>query len=72
VEHFSWDHKHPDGRKGREVVLDLKRSIERRAPVQADNLLNALHLPAPTRGTVMKVAGDLEMLACFVSLYRGI
>ena len=42
VEHFSWDHKQPDGRKGREVVLDLKRSIERRAPVQADNVLMVL------------------------------
>jgi hypothetical protein len=42
VEHFSWDHKHPDGRKGREVVLDLKRTIEHRAPVQADNVLMVL------------------------------
>jgi hypothetical protein len=42
VEHFSWDHKHPDGRKGREVVLDLKRTIEHRAPAQADNVLMVL------------------------------
>jgi hypothetical protein len=23
MEHFSWDHNEPDGRKGREVVLNL-------------------------------------------------
>jgi len=34
------------------------------------NLLNALNLPATTRRVV--VEGDLEMLACFVSLYQGV
>jgi len=29
VEHFSWDHKHPGGKNGRQVVMDLKADIER-------------------------------------------
>jgi len=36
------------------------------------NLLNALNLPATTRRAVVEVAGDLEKLACFVSLYQGV
>jgi integrase len=42
VEHFSWDHKHPGGKNGRQVVLDLKADIERRAPVHADKVLMVL------------------------------
>jgi integrase len=42
VEHFSWDHKHPGGKNGRQVVMDLKADIERRAPVHADKVLMVL------------------------------
>jgi integrase len=42
VEHFSWDHKHPGGKNGRQVVMDLKSDIERRAPVHADKVLMVL------------------------------
>jgi integrase len=42
VEHFSWDHKHPGGKNGRQVVLDMKADIERRAPVHADKVLMVL------------------------------
>ena len=42
VEHFSWDHKRPGGKNGRQVVLDLKADIERRAPVHADKVLMVL------------------------------
>jgi len=42
VEHFSWDYKHPGGKNGRQVVLDLKVDIERRAPVHADKVLMVL------------------------------
>jgi integrase len=42
VEHFAWDHKHPGGKNGRQVVLDLKADIERRAPVHADKVLMVL------------------------------
>jgi len=42
VEHFSWDYKHPGGKNGRQVVLDLKVDIERRAPVHAENVLMVL------------------------------
>ena len=42
VEHFSWDHKHSGGKNGRQVVLDLKADIERRAPVHADKVLMVL------------------------------
>jgi integrase len=42
VEHFSWDHKHPGGKNGRQVVMDLKTDIERRAPVHADKVLMVL------------------------------
>jgi len=38
VEHFSWDHKHSGGKNGRQVVIDLKADIERRAPVHADKV----------------------------------
>ena len=39
VVHFSWDHKHPGGKNGRQVVMDLKADIERRAPVYAVKVL---------------------------------
>ena len=42
VEHFSWDYKHPGGKNGRQVVLDLKVDIERRAPVHAEKVLMVL------------------------------
>lgn len=42
VEHFSWDHKHPGAKNGRQVILDLKTDIEHRAPVQADRVLMVL------------------------------
>lgn len=42
VEHFSWDHKHSGGKNGRQVILDLKADIEKRAPVQADRVLMVL------------------------------
>ena len=42
VEHFSWDHNHPGGKNGRQVVMDLKADIQRRAPVHADKALMVL------------------------------
>jgi integrase len=47
VEHFSWDHKHPGGKNGRQVVMDLKADIERRAPVHADKGTKSKHKPTP-------------------------
>ncbi len=39
VEHLSWDHKGAGGKKGREQVMDYFRSMEVRAPVQAQKNL---------------------------------
>ena len=42
VAKFSWDCNQKDGRNGRQVILDLKAAIERRAPVHADRVLMVL------------------------------
>lgn len=42
VAKFSWDCNQKDGKNGRQVILDLKAAIERRAPVHADRVLMVL------------------------------
>jgi integrase len=42
VVNFSWEHTHPGEKNGRQIILDLKADIERRAPVQADKVLMVL------------------------------
>jgi integrase len=42
VDHFSWDYKHPGGKNGRQIVMDLTADIERRAPVHAGKVLMVL------------------------------
>jgi len=42
VEHLSWDHKGTGGKNGREQVMDYFRSVEVRAPVQAQKILGVM------------------------------
>ena len=42
LQDFTWGRTHLDGRTGRRIVLDWKKSIEKRAPVQSDKALMVL------------------------------
>ena len=42
LENFTWGTRQKDGRTGRRIVLDWKKGIEKRAPVQSDKALMVL------------------------------